>query len=269
MTETTPSAIIFDLDGTVYLSDRLIPGAKQVIADLRAKDIEIRFLTNKAIDRRQDYRDKLNDLGIPVSLDDVVNSGWVTARYLSRNYPDRRALVIGEEPLVSELEAAGIETTTDEPASMVVASMDRTFTYEKLDLALKTLTDDTPFVATNPDRTCPVADGEIPDAAGMIAAIEAVTGHSLDAMLGKPSATMAETILADLAVDPEHCLMVGDRPETDIAMGNQAGMQTALVLSGVTDRQDLDNLADQPDAVLESIADLPSLFDPLQVMTDE
>lgn len=269
MTEPSPSAIILDLDGTVYRGPELITGADRVVEQVRSMGIDVRFLTNKAIDRRADYREKLERLGVPASIEDVVNSGWVTAQYLRRHHPDRRALVVGEEPLVRELEDAGIETTTDEPGSLVVASMDREFTYEKLDLALDTLEDDVPFVATNPDRTCPVAGGEIPDAAGMIAAIEAVSGRSVDAVLGKPSRTMAETILTDLSVEPEECLMIGDRPETDIAMGNEAGMRTALVLSGVTDRGDVSELEERPDHVLESIAELPTLVDPPQVVTDE
>lgn len=269
MSATAPEAIIFDLDGTVYRGDELVEGADRVIAALRSDDIAVRFLTNKAIDQRRDYREKLNSLGIPADTDDVVNSGWVTARYLRRHHPNRRALVVGEQPLVSELEHAGIDTTTSEPADLVVASMDRNFTYRKLHLAMTSLSNDAPFVATNPDRTCPVVDGEIPDAAGMIGAIEAVSGRSVDAVLGKPSPRMAETVMEDLAVEPGDCLMVGDRPETDIAMGARAGMQTALVLTGVTGESDLETLAVTPDHVIESIADLPTVIGGSAAVGDE
>lgn len=269
MPESSTRAVIFDLDGTVYRGTNLIAGADRVVSQLRAHGVDIRFLTNKAIDRRTDYCAKLARLGVSATLDDVINSGWVTAQYLRQHHPDRRALVIGEEPLVSELEEAGIETTTETTGSIVVASMDRGFTYDKLDLALESLQGDVPFVATNPDRTCPVEGGEIPDAAGMIAAIEAVSGRTVDEILGKPSPIMAETILGDLAVDPSECLMVGDRPETDIEMGNRAGMQTALVLSGVTSREDLGDLEQRPDYVVESIADIPAIVDPPRMVTDE
>ena len=107
-------------------------------------------------------------------------------------------LVRGADAGVRALRAAGVEATRDAPGDLLVASMDRSFTYEKLDIALRTLGADTPFLATNPDRTCPTESGAIPDAAGMIAAVEGVTGRELDAVLGKPSATMAETALGDI-----------------------------------------------------------------------
>lgn len=269
MSNDIQSAVIFDLDGTVYLGDSLIAGAQDVVTSLRDSGTAVRFLTNKAIDRRSDYSQKLSKLGIPTAVDEVINSGWVTAQYLKRNHPDREALVIGEDPLVEELEDAGIATTTERPGELVVASMDRTFTYRKLELALETLQSDVPFLATNPDRTCPMPDGEIPDAAGMIGAIEGVTGKSVDEILGKPSPTMVETILAELDVPPDECLMVGDRPETDIVMGNRAGMETALVLSGVTERPAVESIDADPDHVIESIAELTRVLERPTVVTDE
>lgn len=262
-------AVIFDLDGTVYLGDELLPGAAEMVSHLRTAGVQVLFLTNKAISRRDHYSEKLTRLGIPTEPDEVINSGWVTAQYLRTEYPDRRAFVIGEEPLLAELEAAGVEATTDEPGDLLVVSMDRTFTYEKLDLARQTLGGGAPFVATNPDRTCPMPDGAIPDAAGMIGAVEAVTAESVDAILGKPEVTMVETVLGVLDVKPSECLMVGDRPETDIEMGRRAGMTTVLVLSGITDRADLADLSVQPDHVIEGIADLASVFDHPLAVTKE
>lgn len=258
---TAYEAVIFDLDGTVYLGDGLIPGAGETVAALRERGLDVLFLTNKAIERRSDYSAKLEKLGIPASRDDVLNSGWVTARYAARNHSDRRAFVVGEEPLVAELEAAGIEVDREGPGELLVVSMDREFTYEKLETALRTLEADAPFLATNPDRTCPMEDGAIPDAAGMIGAVEGVSGRTVDAMLGKPSTTMVETALAELEVAPENCLMVGDRLETDIEMGNRAGMTTVLVLSGVTDRSTLSEQDVTPDHVLDSIAELEGVLE--------
>ncbi|WP_049987800.1 HAD-IIA family hydrolase [Halobellus rufus] len=246
-------AAILDLDGTVYLGDGLIDGAERSIETLRESLGSVLFLTNKAISRRRDYSEKLRGLGVDTSVDDVVNSGWVTAQYVREHHPDARAYVVGESPLLAEFHDAGIETT-DEPGDLLVASMDRQFDYEKLDTAMRTLENGAPFLATNPDRTCPTADGEIPDAAGMIGAIEGVTGETVDEVLGKPSPTMIETALDVVGVDPEACLMVGDRIETDIRMGERAGMTTVLVLSGVTDRETLAASDVDPDFVLESIA---------------
>lgn len=270
MTNISIDAAILDLDGTIYRGDQLVPGAGRAVAALRAAGIDVLFLTNKPIQRRATYSEKLSALGVPTTPDQVVNSGWVTARYLSEHHPDRLAFVIGEDPLLDELRETGIRVTTTEPGELLVASMDRTFTYEKLDLALRTLTDDdVPFVATNPDRTCPTRDGEIPDAAGMIGAVEGVTGRSVDAILGKPSTTMVETVMGVLDVEPARCLMVGDRPETDIAMGERAGMRTALVLSGVTEENELTAVEQSPHHVIESIADLPRIVGVPRPVSDE
>ena len=248
-------AAVLDLDGTVYLGDSLIPGVDTGIRTLRESVGPVRFLTNKAIARRRDYRDKLRRLGIDAELSHVINSGWVTAHYVSDRYPEAEVFVVGEAPLVEEFRDAGVDTTTDTPGDIVVASMDREFDYEDLDVALRTLeTGEAPFLATNPDRTCPTESGAIPDAAGMIGAIEGVTGRSVDEVLGKPSPRMIETTVAEVGVDPADCLMVGDRIETDILMGERAGMTTVLVLSGVTDRAMIPDAAAEPDYVLESLA---------------
>jgi arabinose operon protein AraL len=138
--------------------------------------------------------------------------------------------------------------------------MDRSFDCEALTAALEALDDDTAFVATNPDRTCPVAGGEISDAAGMIGAIEGVTGRELDAVAGKPSQTAITAATNHLGADPADCLLVGDRLETDIEMGERAGMTTALVLTGVTDEADLDAGTVEPDYVLDSLAEIETVF---------
>jgi arabinose operon protein AraL len=254
-------AAILDLDGTVYRGDRLVDGARGAIEELRRQLGNVLFLTNKAIARRRDYSEKLSRLGVPTDREDVINSGWVTARYVSRRYPDRTAFVVGEAPLIAELREANVETTTDSPGDLLVVSMDREFSYDSLDLALHTLGPKTPFLATNPDRTCPTENGVIPDAAGMIGAVEGVTGRTVDEVLGKPSSTMVETALDRIGVDPADCLMVGDRIETDILMGERAGMTTVLVLSGVTDREALAASEVTPDHVVESLADLGGSLD--------
>lgn len=249
-------AAFVDLDGTVYRGNQLVPGAAAGVRTLRESDVDVLFLSNKAIERRRDYVAKLADLGIETTRDRVVNSGWVTARYVAANYPDSEAFVIGEEPLVEEFRAAGVDVTRESAGDLLVASMDREFSYEKLTLALATVENGTPFLATNPDRTCPTEDGAIPDAAGMISAVEGVTGRELDAVLGKPSETMVETALDAVGADPGECLVVGDRLETDIRMGQRAGMTTVLVLSGVTDRDDLADAEAQPDYVVETLGNV-------------
>jgi len=256
----TYDGAVVDLDGTVYRGDELIAGADSGVEALRRRTA-VAFVSNKAIERRADYARKLTDLGVPTEPAEVLNSGAMTADLLARDHPGGSALVIGEAPLVAELEAAGVRVT-DAPgdADVVVASMDRSFDYEALTAALEALDDDTAFVATNPDRTCPVAGGEVPDAAGMIGAVEGVTGRELDAVAGKPSQTAITAATNHLGAAPEDCLLVGDRLETDVEMGERAGMTTALVLTGVTDEADLDGAAVEPDYVLDSLAGIEAVF---------
>jgi NagD protein len=248
---------IIDLDGTVYLGDAVLPGAAVTVAALRDAGRQICYLSNKPIERRSAYAQKLTRLGIPTRTDEVVNSSWVLARYLAREAPGARCFVIGERPLVEELEAAGL-TAVDGPAvDYVVVAFDRTFDYRKLDVALQAVTrHGARLVGTNPDRTCPVEGGEVPDAAGMIAAVEAVTRRRVDPVVGKPSPIMLRAALDLLDLPASACLVVGDRLETDVAMGRAAGLTTALVLTGVTRPGDPEIARWRPDHVLASLADL-------------
>jgi len=252
---------IFDLDGTVYLSDRLIPGADRVIRLLRESGKEVVFLSNKPIQAREDYAAKLTSLGIPTDPKEVVNSTLVMTRYLKRNAPQARIFVVGEEPFVEELKRAGF-TITDEPGEIdyVVVAFDRTFDYRKLNIAFQAIKRGAHFVATNPDRTCPVEGGEIPDCAAMIAAIEAVTLKKVEVIVGKPSPLIIQAALEVMKLRPENCILIGDRLETDIKMGKDSGIATGLVLTGVTNEQTLKESSIHPDFVFQSIADVETLL---------
>ncbi len=246
-----------DLDGTVYLSERLIPGARETILALREAGSRIVFMSNKPLQPRSDYAAKLNRLGIPVELDDVINSSYVLAQHLAREAPGARLFVLGEPPLLAELRDAGLKITND-PAEVeyVVAAFDRTFAYDKLYTAFLAIRHGAHLIATNADRTCPVEGGELPDAASVIGAIEGCTGAKLEWVAGKPSRMMVEVGLRRLGVQPHDCLVVGDRIETDVRMGIEAGTATALVLTGVTSPVKMAEFPYRPDYVLDSIADL-------------
>lgn len=248
---------LLDLDGTVYRGDALVPGADDAIERLRAAGVAVRFLSNKAIDRRSAFSTKLTELGVPADESAVLNSASIAANYLSNVHPDDAVFVVGEPPLCEELADRGLRTTED-PAEtdVLLASMDRGFDYATLTAAARALDEATAFLATNPDRTCPVEHDEIPDCAAMVGAIEGATGASLDRVLGKPSQTTVDAAAELLGVPLDRCLMVGDRLETDVLMGERAGMTTVLVLTGVTDRETLEAADVQPDYVVESIADL-------------
>jgi NagD protein len=253
---------IFDLDGTVYRGDSLIPGADRVIRLLREKGKKVIFLSNKPLQTREDYASKLTRLGIPTQPDEVINSTFVMTNYLKKIAPEGRLFVVGETPFVEELKKAGFKIT-DEPREIdyVVVAFDRTFDYKKLNIAFQAIKKfGAHFVATNPDRTCPVEGGEIPDCAGMIAAIEAVTEKKVEVIVGKPSPIMIQTVLDVMGLKPEDCILIGDRLETDIKMGRDSGIATGIVLTGVTDEKTLKESSIHPDFIFQSIADVENLL---------
>jgi arabinose operon protein AraL len=251
---------IFDLDGTVYRGDRPLPGAVEAMGVLRAEGRSIVFMSNKPLEPRTAYASKLTRLGIPTEPADVLTSPVVLAQYLQREMPRARLFVIGEAPLLDEMEEAGFQLN-DDPAriDVVVAAFDRTFNYDKWNTAFQAIRRGARFVATNADRTCPVEGGEIPDCAGIIAALEATTEKTVEFVAGKPSPQMIAAALQRMELQPQQVLMVGDRLETDILMGHQAGTATALVLTGVTSRDQLNRSQIRPHYVLESVGEVTDL----------
>jgi NagD protein len=247
---------LLDLDGTVYLGEALVPGAAETIAVLRADGRRVAFLSNKPLETSADYARKLARLGVPAAAADVINSSLVLARHLATLDAGAPVFVIGEPPLIAELRAHGFEVRPDHRVRWVVIAFDRTFDYAKLNTALQAVRQGARLIATNPDRTCPTEAGEIPDCAGMTAAVEAVTGVRVEIVVGKPSPIILDVALARLAVPATDAVIVGDRIETDIVMGKRLGLATVLVLSGVT-RPDDPRVAEiGPDLVLPSIRDL-------------
>jgi HAD superfamily hydrolase (TIGR01450 family) len=248
---------VFDLDGTVYLGDALLPGAKRTIETLRQAGCRMVFVSNKPVDTRQSYADKLTRLGLPTRVEEVVNSSQVLIRYLTQRAPRARVYPIAEQVLIDELVEAGF-VLTEVPGEIefVIASFDRTFVYRKLQIAFDAMRAGARLIATNADAYCPVPGGGEPDAAAIIAAIEACTGHQIEFVAGKPSAMMARTALDLLGTDPSESIMVGDRVETDTLMGQRAGMDTALPLTGATTLEKLAHSEIQPDYIFERLDQL-------------
>jgi phosphoglycolate/pyridoxal phosphate phosphatase family enzyme len=250
-------AYILDLDGTIYLGDALLPGAAETVAALRAAGRRTIFLSNNPTKTREQYAAKLSHMGIPTPADDIVNSSFVMVQWLLREAPGARLFVVGEAPLIGELRTAGFQLNEQAGAiDVVVASFDRTFVYHKLQVAFDAIRMGARLVATNGDRYCPTPSGGEPDAAAVIAAIEACTGATCDPIVGKPSPIMVATIMDMLRLPPQRCLMVGDRLETDIRMGIAAGMDTCLVLTGDATREKLAASGLHPTLVLERIDEL-------------
>ena len=253
---------LFDLDGTIYLGDELLPGARRLIEGLRELGLPVRFLSNNPTKDPEQYAAKLGELGLPTPVTEIVNTVVTMTRWLLDNAPEAVVYPISEPPLIRALERAGIRTSSD-PAEIdiVVASYDRTFTYEKLQIAFDAIWFHrrARLVSTNPDRYCPFPGGRgEPDCAAIVAAIEACTGVACETTTGKPSPAMLETALAGLGVAAADCVLVGDRLTTDIRMALDAGVTAALVLTGETQPGDLEGLApgDAPDLVLERIDQL-------------
>ena len=252
---------IFDLDGTVYLGDRPLDGAARTIEQLRARGDKVVFLSNKPIATRESYAKKLTRMGIPTSVDDVLNSSLITARYLRKVLkPGEQVYVLGEEPLVEELRNHDIPICTDwSEAQYVILSWDRKLTYDKLNDVFQAAVRGAKIIATNPDRTCPMENGEVPDTGALIGAIEGATGRPIDLVTGKPSPIAAEEAVKHLGLDYSSCYMVGDRLETDIKMGNDTGMQSVLVLTGVSTREMALASPHRPRYILESLKELARL----------
>ncbi|MCB8966174.1 MAG: HAD-IIA family hydrolase [Ardenticatenaceae bacterium] len=250
-------AYIFDLDGTVYLGDALLPGAGETITHLRQLGKRTVFLSNNPTHTRTDYAAKLTRLGLPTPASDVVNSSYVMVDFLRRRMPQAKLFVVGETSLEDELRQAGF-TLTDQAADVdaVIASFDRTFAYRKLQIAFDAIRAGARFFATNADRYCPVPGGGEPDAAAVIAAIEACTNTKIEAVVGKPSVYMADAILGLLGLPPQRCMMTGDRLETDVLMGLQAGMAGTLTLTGATDMAMLAASDVRPTYVVQQLSEL-------------
>jgi HAD superfamily hydrolase (TIGR01450 family) len=247
---------VFDLDGTVYLGDKLLPGAMETLGELKRLS-RVVYLTNKPLQMPADYAAKLTRLGLETSPEEVVSSTDALLLYLKEHAPEARLFVIGEKPLVGLLRAGGYEVLDQaDGVSVVVVSFDRTFDYHKLKVAFDAVRRGARIVATNPDAYCPTPDGGLPDCAAMLAAVEASTGARAEAVVGKPSRHMARTVLDRLDVPARDTLLVGDRLATDIRLANECGMAGALVLTGATTLDEASLSADRPDYILGGLADL-------------
>jgi len=252
---------VFDLDGTLYLGDQLLPGAAETVASIREAGGRVAFLTNKPLESPADYAAKLTELGVPATEGEVVSSTDALLRYLDHYAKGTRILPIAEPLLVGLLRGRGfqmLDPTSDDPttADLVVVSWDRTFDYARLLAAFRAVRAGARIVATNPDPYCPTPDGDLPDCAAMLAAIEASTGARAEAIVGKPSPHMAATLLDRLALPPDDTILVGDRLMTDVLMAREAGMASALVLTGATKPEALDGATVIPDYVLAGIAEV-------------
>ena len=263
---STPShlygAYVFDIDGTICLGESLLPTVTRTIDRLRTLGRRTLFLSNNTTRSAAGYGAQLTARGIQTHASEVVNAAQVLIAFLERELPGGTLHVIGESALIEDLLGAGFRISSRvEEIEAVIASFDRGFTYAKLQIAFDALRRGARFFATTADRYRPTAGGGEPDAAAMIAAIEACSSVRCEVVVGKPSQLTVAYLRERIGLPLGECLMVGDRLETDIRMANEAGMASALVLTGATSETMVDRSSMQPTYLLRNLLEvLPARY---------
>lgn len=253
---------VLDLDGTVYRGDELIPGAAAAIDRLRADGVRTLFFSNNPTKSRAAYADRLRGFGIEVDPEWILSAGTVTTRFLAAEHDDDSVFLVGSEGLREQFEAAGLSLVADATrADVLVASYDSEFDYGDMLAGYRALDAGATFYGTDPDLLVPHHDGMIPGSGAVINAVGGVIEREPERILGKPSEEAQRTALDVLDVPPERCLVVGDRLNTDIALGDRAGMTTVLVRSGVSTDEDIEESDVRPDYVIDSLAELETVLD--------
>jgi HAD superfamily hydrolase (TIGR01450 family) len=250
------NSFIFDLDGTICTEEKLIPGAEKTINKLKEKGKQVVFISNKTTGSSHDYFLLLKSFNIDVSPDEIINSSLVIKKFLKNNFPGGRFFAIGEKNFINEIEKEGLIFSNDpEEIEIVIVTLDRTLNFEKIEIAARAIERGARFFAANIDNTCPVLNGEITDAGVTITALEKRTHKKLELHFGKPSRYMFDEIKTKLKTDNSKILLIGDRLETDIAMGNIFGIDTALVSTGIRNIEN-GNSDIKPTYEIPSVADL-------------
>ncbi len=249
---------LLDMDGTIYLGDKLIPGAKEFLRAIKGAGKRYIFLTNNSSKNKNIYVEKLRGLGIEADPEEIFTSGEATTRYLKKEKKAARIYLLGTQALEEEFEREGfiLEKRRQREIDYVVLGFDTTLTYEKIWGACEYIAEGVDYIATHPDLNCPLPDGKfMPDAGAMAALIHASTGKK-PKVIGKPNREIVESIMSKYSLDKEDILMVGDRLYTDILMGKKAGIATALVYSGESKEEDYKNSQIRADYTFESVRDM-------------
>ncbi|NLE53271.1 MAG: HAD-IIA family hydrolase [Chloroflexi bacterium] len=248
-------AVALDMDGVLWRGGQPLPGVREFFTFLQAQAIPYALATNNSTTSVEDYVTKLADAGVPATPAQIITSAVATAEYVRRHYPpDTPIYIVGETGLHQTFAANGFRFDPD-AARLVIAGLDRALTYEKIMIAAMRIRAGADFIGTNPDRTFPVPEGLIPGAGTVLAAIQAATDVA-PLVIGKPEPTMFEVAVEHLGATPDTTLMIGDRLDTDILGAAQAGLRTALVLTGITTANEARASNIRADGVFD---DLPAL----------
>lgn len=253
---------VFDMDGVLFRMDDPIPGAADAVRRLRERGELVYFLTNNSSKSRDEYVAKLARFDIPSTPAEIMTSAYATAlMFREQRQTGRSVFVVGEAGLKRELADVGMRIMEEPEAAQpdfVVAGWDRGFTYVKLAAAQQAILKGAVFIATNRDKTYPDSGGRVlPGGGAIVAAIETCTGV-VPKTIGKPEPYTLEIILRLAGASPEECLVIGDRLDTDIAIGNAVGARTALVLTGISTRAEAESAPPEwrPDAIWTDLRDL-------------
>src|SRR5437764_9406245 len=245
---------LMDMDGVLVHEEELIAGADRFIGRLRELGLPFLVLTNNSIYTRRDLAARLRASGLDVPEESLWTSANATARFLDDQRPGGSAFVIGEAGLTTALHASGY-TLTERSPDYVVLGETRTYSFERITLAIRLIAGGARFIATNPDATGPTPDGPLPATGSVAALIRHATGVE-PYFIGKPNPLMMRSALNAIDAHSETAAMVGDRMDTDVVSGLEAGMETILVLSGLTTREEAERYPYRASRILESIADL-------------
>ena len=258
MTEREIHSWLIDMDGVLVREEQPIPGADRFIARLRELGMPFLVLTNNSIYTRRDLAARLAANGLDVPEQAIWTSALATARFLEDQRPEGTAFVIGEAGLTTALHDAGY-TLTERAPDYVVLGETRTYSFERITRAIRLIDTGARFIATNPDPTGPTADGPLP-ATGSVAALISHASGVEPYFVGKPNPLMMRSALNAIDAHSETAAMIGDRMDTDVVSGLEAGMETILVLSGVTTREEAERYPYRASRIVESVADLLSVL---------
>ena len=244
---------LLDMDGTVYLSDKLLDGAREFFSIMGSRGVDHMFVTNNCTKDRFDYVQKLQGLGMAVRPEQIMTSGEATVIYMQTHFPEAKLFVCGTPSLEQEFVRGGFALEWERPDAVVIG-FDTTFDYAKMWKLCDHVRAGLPYVATHPDLNCPLKDGAyMPDIGCIMAYVETSTGRRPQAIIGKPNAALVEAAGLKYGVDPSQMAMVGDRLYTDVAMANNAGILGVLVLSGESTLEDVRSGGVRPDYIFENI----------------
>lgn len=244
-----------DMDGTIYLGEQWIEGAREFLEAVRESGRTYVFLTNNSSKNPVVYVEKLARMGLFVNESQVITSGDATIYYIKKHYPGKKVFLLGNDMLKEQFKVEGIQLTDDTP-DLVVTAFDTTLDYQKMCKVCDYVRAGLPYIATHPDYNCPTETGFIPDIGAIHAFIHASASRYPDHIIGKPNAEIVNYLVDRVGYGKDRIMMIGDRLYTDVAAGASNGLHSALVLSGEATLEDCDKSDVKPELIFDSVKDI-------------